>query len=267
MRGDAQGAAQGPEAPGNDGAVPFRSYSLIATIGVVPLVLMVLALLVFQFRNEHRALLEELQGQAIEHNILLSNVIKTVEDHVWRLGAWSQIYALSDEHRPLEPLPAGEARQLFDGGAVLYGPNFTARGDAPADYSLAEHLIQHMALSHEAMPYLRWSYFRSGQDDLMAIFPFADQAGLGGEVRGASDAEILARFANVPLFDRRQAEAGTPYWTEAYSDPAGAGWMVGYAAPVRADGRSVGVVGTAVPLDFVNSFVRAFDYPAGHLWL
>ena len=71
----------------------------------------------------------------------------------------------------------------------------------------------------------------------------------------------------MPLFDREQAEAGTPYWTEAYFDPAGAGWMVGYAAPVRADGRSVGVVGTAVPLDFVNSFVRAFDYPAGHLWL
>ena len=101
----------------------------------------------------------------------------------------------------------------------------------------------------------------------MTIFPFADQAGLGGEVRGASNDEILARFADVPLFDRRQAEAGTPYWTEAYSDPAGAGWMVGYAAPVRADGRSVGVVGTAVPLDFVNSFVRAFDYPAGQLWL
>ena len=84
--GAAPGAAQDPEAAGSDGRVPFRSYSLIATIGVVPLVLMVLALLVFQFRNEHRALLEELQGQAIEHNILLSNVIKTVEDHVWRLG-------------------------------------------------------------------------------------------------------------------------------------------------------------------------------------
>ena len=101
----------------------------------------------------------------------------------------------------------------------------------------------------------------------MTIYPFADQVGLGGEVRGAPNDEILARFAGVPLFDRKQAEAGTPYWTEAYSDPSGAGWMVGYAAPVRADGRSVGVVGTAVPLDFVNSFVRAFDYPAGHLWL
>ena len=103
--GDAPSAAQAPEVPGSDGRVPFRTYSLIATIGVVPLVLMVLALLVFQFRNEHRALLEELQGQAIEHNILLSNVIKTVEDHVWRLGAWSEIYALSDDQQVACPSP------------------------------------------------------------------------------------------------------------------------------------------------------------------
>ena len=59
--GVAPSAMQDGEAPGSNGAVPFRSYSLIATIGVVPLVLMVLALLVFQFRNEHRALLEELR--------------------------------------------------------------------------------------------------------------------------------------------------------------------------------------------------------------
>ena len=65
--------------------MPFRTYSLIATIGVVPLVLMVIALIVFQFRNEHQALLQELEDQAVEHNALLSNVIKTVEDHVWRL--------------------------------------------------------------------------------------------------------------------------------------------------------------------------------------
>ena len=58
---------------------------------------MVLALVVFQFDAQHRALLEELKDQAIEHNILLSNVIKTVEDHVWRLGAWSEIYAVKDD--------------------------------------------------------------------------------------------------------------------------------------------------------------------------
>jgi PAS domain S-box-containing protein len=260
-------AAHGRGMPGSQAPMPFRRYSLIATIGVVPLVLMVLALVVFQFDAERQALLEELEDQAVEHGILLNNVIKTVEDHVWRLGAWSEMYAVQDHPSALAPLPAGDARDLLNGGVVLYGRNFPARGDAPADHWLAENLIQHMQLSHESMPYLRWSYFRSGQDDLMTIFPFADGQGFSGEVRQASNEQILTRFAGVPLFDRAQAQAGTPYWTKAYLDPAGAGWMVGYAAPVRADGRSVGVVGTAVALDFLNSFVRAFDYPAGQLWL
>ena len=264
---DAAAAAHGRRMPGSQAPMPFRRYSLIATIGVVPLVLMVLALVVFQFAAERRALLEELEHQALEHNVLLNNVIKTVEDHVWRLGAWSSIYALQDRPSPLAPLPAGDARHLINGGVVLYGRNFAARGDAPADYWLAENLIQHMQLSHEAMPYLRWSYFRSGPDDLMTVFPFADGQGFGGEAREASNDEVLARFADVPMFDRAQSQAGTPYWTKAYFDPAGAGWMVGHAAPVRADGRSVGVVGTAVALDFLNSFIRAFDYPAGQLWL
>jgi PAS domain S-box-containing protein len=260
-------AAQGRGMPGSTAPTPFRRYSLIATIGVVPLVLMVLALVAFQFDAERQALLEELEDQAVEHGILLNNVIKTVEDHVWRLGAWSETYAVRDHPSALARLPAGDARHMVNGGVVLYGRNFPARGDAPADHWLAENLIQHMQLSHEAMPYLRWSYFRSGQDDLMTIFPFADGEVLGGEVRQASNEQILARFAGVPLFDRAQTQAGTPYWTKAYFDPAGAGWMVGYAAPVRVDGRSVGVVGTAVALDFLNSFVRAFDYPAGQLWL
>jgi PAS domain S-box-containing protein len=262
---EAASAAPRPNASGSDG--PFRTYSLIANIGLVPLVLMVIALIVFQFRNEHQALLEELEDQAVEHNALLSNVIKTVEDHVWRLGAWAEIYALSEEPRSPAPLPVGDTRHLIEGGAVVHGRDFAARGDAPGDYWLAENLIQHMRLSHEAMPYLRWSYFRSGPDDLMSIFPFGAPHGLGAGVREASNDQILARFGAVPLFDRALAQAGTPYWTPAFLDPAGAGWMVGYAIPVRADGRSVGVVGTAVPLDFLNGFIRAFDYPAGHVWL
>ena len=60
---------------------------------------MVIALVVFQFDAQRRALLEELKDQAVEHNILLNNVLKTVEDHVWRLGAWSEIYAVKDEAR------------------------------------------------------------------------------------------------------------------------------------------------------------------------
>jgi PAS domain S-box-containing protein len=260
-------APQRSDSPGRHGPVPFRRYSLIATAGLVPLVLMVIALVVFQFDAQRRALLEELKDQAVEHNILLNNVLKTVEDHIWRLGAWSEIYAVKDEARAALVVPAEDPRHLTDGGIVLHGRDFAARGDAAADYWLAENLIPHMRLSHEAMPYLRWSYFRSGPDDLMAVYPFVDGQGFGGEVREASVDQILARFADVPIFDRERSESGKAYWTQAYFDPAGTGWMVGHGAPIRVDGRSIGVVGTAVALDFLNSFMRAFDYPAGRLWL
>ena len=103
-------APQGAESSGRHEPVPFRRYSLIATAGLVPLVLMVIALVAFQYDAQRRTLLEELKDQAVEHNILLNNVLKTVEDHLWRLGAWSQIYAVKDEARAAPVLPAEDPR-------------------------------------------------------------------------------------------------------------------------------------------------------------
>jgi PAS domain S-box-containing protein len=262
-------AAAGARAPGSQAPTPFRRYSLVATAGVVPLVLMVIVLVAFQFDSQRRALLEELEDQTVEDNILLSSAIKTVEDHVQRLAAWSEIYAQTDAPVGLF-VPVGEPRHLADGGIVLHRGDFAGRSGAAADNWLARSLIPHMRLSHQALPYLRWSYFRSGRDDLMAVFPFVEGQDFGGEVREASVDETLERFGEAPLFSREPAEVADllePYWTKAYFDPAGAGWMVAYGAPVRADGRLVGVVGTAVLLDFLNGFLRAFDHPAGRLWL
>ena len=116
--------------------MPFRRYSLLATAGVVPLVLMVMVLVAFQFDSQRRALLEELADQAVEHNILLSNVIKTVQDHVQRLTAWSEIYAQIDAPVGLF-VPVGEPRRVVDGGLVLHGRDFAVRSGAAADNWLA----------------------------------------------------------------------------------------------------------------------------------
>ena len=42
--------------------------------------------------------------------------------------------------------------------------------------------------------------------------------------------------------------SGAPRWTHSYLDPAGLGWMVSCAVPVRHQGRLVGVTGFDVPL-------------------
>jgi PAS domain S-box-containing protein len=268
--GEAPAGSTGPAAaPGGYGPLPFRRYSLLATAGIVPLVLMVIVLVAFQYDSQRQALLEELEDQGVSHEILLANVIKTVRDHVQRVAAWSETYAQTEAPVGLF-VRVGEPRHLVDGGVVLHGGGFAARSGAAADNYLAQRLIPHMRLSHEAIPYLRWSYFRSGRDDLMTVFPFADGQDFGGEFRDTPVDEILARFGEMPLFDREEAEAADrlePHWTQAYFDPSGAGWMVASAAPVWVDGRFVGIVGATVLLDFLNSFMRAFDHPAGRLWL
>ena len=57
-------------------------------------------------------------------------------------------------------------------------------------------------------------------------------------------------------------------WTRAWRDPEGTGWVVAHAIPVGAGDQFVGVVGAStLLLDFLSGFLRAFDYPAGQLWL
>jgi PAS domain S-box-containing protein len=229
-------------------------------------VIVVLAL--YQFTTQRQQLLDELEEQAIGHNILLGNIVKTVQDHVRTLAAWGEIYwRESDSTRPVATASDG-AYTIADGGLVVRGDGFAGRADAVAEARLAENLSRHMRLSHQEMPYLRWSYYLSAGADLMSVVPFSDGQGFGGELREAPPERILERFNDHDIL--ALAKAGGPArdaWTEAYVDPTGAGWMVAYAAPVHAGERPIGVVGAAVLLDFLTGFLRAFDYPGGRLWL
>jgi PAS domain S-box-containing protein len=241
-----------------------RKYSLLAAASVVPLLIVILVLALFQFTTERQQLLDELEDQLVKHNILLSNVIKTVQDHVRTLGAWGEIYwSEADLGRPA---PESEgARTVADGGLVIQG-----NGRAGREARLAENLSRHMRVSHQAMPYLRWSYYVSAGADVLGVVPFVDGQSFGGELRDAPPERILERFTDHAILNLAAAAAKGPVadrWSEAYVDPAGAGWVVAYAAPVFGGERLIGAVGAAVLLDFLTGFLRAFDYPGGQLWL
>ena len=248
------------------GQVWTRRYSLLAALSAVPLLIVIVVLALYQLTTERQRLLDELEEQAVGHNVLLGNVIKNVQDHVRTLAAWGEIYwRESDRARP----PAAAfAYTVADGGLVVRSDGFAGTADAGREVLLAENLSRHMRLSHQEMPYLRWSYYLSAGADLMSVVPFSRRQSFGGELREAPLGRVLERFGNHAIL--ALAKAGAPArdaWTEAYVDPTGAGWMVAYAAPVRAEKRLLGVVGAAVLLDFLTGFLRAYDYPGGQLWL
>src|SRR5688500_11313003 len=221
--------------PDSQERVLTRSYSLLAAASVVPLLIVILLLTWLQLSDQRVQLLEELEEQAVEHNILLSSIIKTVQDHVATLGAWGEIYWSEGDPARLAPAASAGARTVAEGGLLVQGEALAGRPGGAAEARLAEHLSRHMRLSHQTMPYLRWSYYLSARGDLLSVVPFAEGQSFAGELREAGPDQVLARFADHPLAALVGAAPETAVaerWTEVYADPGGAGWAVAYATPI-----------------------------------
>ena len=101
-----------------------RKYSWLAAASVVPLLLVIILLALFQFSAQRAQLLAELEEQAVAHNILLGSIARTVQDYVRTLAAWGEIYWTQSERHDAPPPAAAGARTIADGGHVIPGPGF-----------------------------------------------------------------------------------------------------------------------------------------------
>ncbi len=250
------------------GRILSRNYAIAATASLVPLLVLIVVLAVLQFTAQRDQLLAELQEDATRHNVMLSGVVKSVRDYVLSLGTWAEHYAGAGRE-PERAASAGAPRPPHQ-EAHLFMRSDRLRADGEAEQGLAASLSPHMQVSHRTMPYLRWSYYFSAGEDLFGLFPPPDGQFPGGVRSRPREDEVFEQLFEYEIF-----RSGTPehnrdrrgYWTEAYLDPGGAGWVVAHALPVYRGERFRGIVGTAVLLDFLTGFVRAFDYPCGRLWL
>lgn len=281
----ADNVKRGPdvETSSSSGHALSRRYSLIAAASVIPLFLVIFLLAWFQFQNQRAQLIEDLEGEVVKHSTLFGNIINTVRDHVRSMGAWADIYskdpALSAEAalNGAASVDDADAQSPFD-PLLDWRPTdsrvFAKReGTTPlnlAELGVAEGLVQHMRLTHQAMPYLRWSYYFADQGNFFSLYPLRQNESLGGSLRTAPDDVIVETMFAQPIIDRGEPHAllsSRPYWTPAFLDPAGAGWVVAHAKEVSLGGEQKGVVASALLLDFLTGFVRAYDYPCGRIWL
>lgn len=267
------------ETSSQSGQALSRRYSLIAAASIIPLFLMILLLAWFQFRSQHDQLIEDLEGEVVKHGTLFGNIIDTVRDHVRSMGAWADIYYRDPDLSAEAALDRSAARENsvpelpFDplqdwrpnDSRVFYNQE-NAFELKPAELGLAEGLVQHMRLAHRAMPYLRWSYYFADDTAFFSLYPLGQNESLGGILRTTPDERVVEMMFSQPIMTR-EASTSASYWTPAFLDPAGAGWVVAHANEVSLKDDRTGVVGTAVLLDFLTGFVRAFDYPCGKIWL
>ncbi|MEM7025975.1 MAG: hypothetical protein AAF637_25850, partial [Pseudomonadota bacterium] len=258
----------------NGGGTPFRRYSIIVAASIVPLVIAIIVLTGYQFFLQRDQLLEELRNEAKAPDVLLGSVTKSVADQVRALATWTSIYL--DEPPPQQEEPFGRSPATF--GSKGFGRTAAEASAGEADFlaepdaerGAAQRLVPHMRLAHQAMPYLRRSYYLSGEQDFLNVFPMHEDAGFGGRLSNATEADLLALIFGQDLFQSGLVASdgnGRAYWTKAHRDPEGSGWVVAHGVPISAEGALTGVVGSTVLLDFLSGFLRAFDYQTGQLWL
>ena len=227
------------------------------------------------------------QQRVHESSIHLKSIIKAATDHVTQMQHWATQFP---DHAPysgphtldaamnqalrgstngeftLDALAALPEEQRLGQMLGLTNTKATQSNSKPTQRALGLSLLGRMGDARKTSPFLRWSFFFSADQDLLAVTPWATSRDMLG------DAPDIHRF--LPLsWTYDITRSGLPennperksYWTPAYPDQAGAGLMVSHGVPVYWGNQFVGVVGTDVLLDFLGDFLRTFPDPNGTL--
>ncbi|QYJ77748.1 sensor domain-containing diguanylate cyclase [Shewanella acanthi] len=232
--------------------------------------------------------IERAKQQVFETALHLEAVIKTARDQVTQLTQWSNEFINHTPYVGSEPLQQTLAKaiaQSIDGAFTLDTLDnrpakdrlgqiiaLTSANDPIPPYevspaNLAASLLDRMSNGQMTSDFLRWTYFFSANEDLLALTPWvSSQDALG-------TAPSIELYLQSSWKDYEVTRLGLPsnnperkpYWTAAYIDQAGAGLMVSHAQPVYWEEKFIGIVATDVLLNFLNELLKTFPDPEGTL--
>ncbi|MGE3294442.1 MAG: PAS domain S-box protein, partial [Geminicoccaceae bacterium] len=267
-----------------------RHYALLLCALAVPLLLLVIALAWQQFIDQRRDLLEELAGRARTERVALEPVLQAAVSHVDAMREFIENRLAGQmPQSPTALRPALTLRRHADGIEGVFLDQFADTDQAaqignvladPAvldadtgerrELDTALETFALMRHAHLSAPQLHWSYYLSASGDFVSMFPFAPSDNFIAAGGYSSIRALIAGWLGYDVFlsgtPARNPEH-RPYWTGVYQDAGGAGPMISYAAPVYADGRFMGVVGTDILLDFLSAFLGEIDWPLGGVWI
>lgn len=270
-----------------------RRYSRLLWLSVLPLFLLTIGLGLYQFQAQKSAELAGLTRNVAEQATALGSLIKAADDHIERLRA--QAEDLLAGQTPFQPSPLRSilrreqrpgATSTVDGlflddvvgtpfaaasGNVVAMPDALERRDAgDREIDMALTLFEQMRLAHRVTPFLRWSYYFSGREDMVTSYPFQPSRSVV-EGTGFSDMpSVMSSWFGYDIFlDAKPARnpERQSYWTPVYLDAWGAGWMVSHGAPVYRGDHFAGIVGTDILVGFLDDFLARFRQPIGKVWV
>jgi class 3 adenylate cyclase len=155
--------------------------------------------------------------------------------------------------------PNGNAYKVEDnGGASVVLPQRAALDDEQRRLARETEAFDPLMQSTlAAMPETVVAVYFNGTRPLNRYVPFIPK------VHEQFDPTLDARTFNFYyVADEAHDPEGVPKWTDAYLDPAGQGWMVTCAVPIRRGGKLVGVTGLDVTISKLLRSVVELPLPS-----
>lgn len=244
-----------------------RAYQRLLLLVTVPVIVLVAALSAWQYWTERARLIEGLERSARDQRLVLDTQLKAARDYIAvmrerveralagppRFDAdsvlWPRLHPVprangaamtvaSLDHLAGTPDEAGIAAILGDPGPTLA---------APEAISAAIELFGIMREVHAGNADFIWSYFYAADGRFISIYPFRPSAELLAPAQEEDMRLIVDGWHTIDALRMSLPGVnpeGASFWTPAYDDPAGRGWIVSHGAPVHGpDGRYAGGVG------------------------
>lgn len=270
-----------------------RHYNRLIAWSAAPLVIVIAVLATLQFFNQRENELGQLNGIFAEQRLALNAVVRTADLHVSAMRRQAENYLATAHARHDDAWRSWLApRRIEASKGVLMGLTLDQAQQPPfkdltgnlmgrvellegnserwAELDMAFHLFDLQRSTHAVTPFFRWSYYFSGREDFITIFPWEDIGAFAKVSNSASIDDLLKSWFAYDVYRLATPERnpdGNSYWTEAYVDAGGAGLMVSHAAPVIYQDRYVGMVGTDVLLGFLTDLLNAFTERWGRVWI
>ncbi len=278
--------APGVERRGQEDHRLLRRYQRLLLVITLPLFVVVLVLASSQYRSQRQQVLSDLARAGAGQVIALEAIAKSARDHVLRMQAWSGGYLLNPASTPsglrqhltpfreegtlagytLDGIPP--AQRAYVGQLLWLGENPAKAGRDLRVLDQALEFFSLVRLTHDIDASFQWSYFLPASREFANIYPWSHTRDLlrnMGHTRLRPGVESLFGQEFFLAGSPERNPGRTPYWTEPYVDPAGAGAMVSHCAPVYQKQHFLGVVGTDIRLVTLAKVLEQLPITVGRL--
>ncbi|RGP52858.1 hypothetical protein ASB58_17745 [Pseudomonas abyssi] len=265
-----------------------RYYLVLMLLGSATFLLVVALTVWIGWKKQESVEISLAKQRVHEMALHLRTNLRAADDAVAQLAVWSNGFAhqvpyagssglrravqqamqsSDDGEFTLDALSALPAQDRL--GQILGLSSIQATGTAngASHLDLALSLLDRLGTGQATSPFLRWTYFYTAGEDMLAISPWTPSQVLLGEHNGVRDFlhsswqyYDVARMALPAQNPQRER-----FWTPAYVDQAGAGLMVSLGQPVYWDEHFVGVVAVDVLLSFLQGELDSFPDESGRL--